>query len=76
VIEVVPWLAVAVAVGLLAVGAAMLAGRHVGLMSASRVTVTLGTSGPRVLEVAHALDLAAVGLVVDVGQRNMSAAVS
>lgn len=45
VIEVVPWLAVAVAVGLLAVGAAMLAGRHVGLMSASRVTVTPGTSG-------------------------------
>jgi len=45
VIEVVPWLAVAVAVGLLAVGAAMLTGRHVGLMSASRVTVTPGIGG-------------------------------
>lgn len=45
VIEIVPWVAVAVALALLAVGAAMLAGRHVGLTSASRVGVTAGSRG-------------------------------
>ncbi len=45
VIEIVPWVAVGVAFTLLAVGAAMLAGRHVGLTSASRVTVRTGERG-------------------------------
>lgn len=45
VIQIVPWVAVAVGVGLLAVGAAMLAGRHVGLMSASRVPVKATVQG-------------------------------
>ncbi len=45
VIEIVPWVAVAVAVGLLGIGAAMLAGRHVGLTSASRVSVRTGARG-------------------------------
>lgn len=45
VIEIVPWVAVVVAFTLLAVGAAMLAGRHIGLTSASRVTVRAGERG-------------------------------
>lgn len=39
VLDVVPWLATLIGVALLAIGLAMLAGRHVGLASASRVGV-------------------------------------
>jgi cytochrome c-type biogenesis protein len=47
VLSVVPWVAIAIGTGLAALGLAMLAGRHVGLASASRVAVRGGAGGYR-----------------------------
>ena len=44
-IDVVPWVAVVMGVGLAAVGVAILAGRHIGLRAASRVNVRDGGKG-------------------------------
>lgn len=41
-LDVVPWLAVGIGIALVALGVAMLAGRHVGLFSASRVNPSAG----------------------------------